>query len=563
MFFAQTFNYEKGVLSRASITIQLIEDVAIYKAQIFSSNGNIFGTRDKSTDISVVVWKGLNDITAKFSDFEWKRFTVSEDKYQEDLEWGEAHRNLKNFTLTKEEINTQAKIQVEVYGQMDGERKLLAVDYVTFIDVNDMQGSPTPPDNPKDGDLWLDTSTVPPTLRVWDESLGMWVEVVIAGNDKRNLLRNSNFYKKTLDFWTKVGSWTEEFESLSGKKWLRLKSDTGTMDYVGISQIVKNARPKSKYSFQALANVYLQSQHPLGDMTVAFFSIDENKKKTLIKEQTYDLGKDAKCYTDTFESLADTKEIEVIISGAETKPFDFIVTNTMLANYPIPTEWELALEDVQDALDHKVGNTPEEVFGSLTDDGKMQGIYTDIDEHGQKNYYFNASYIKTGKLLGEYIEGRNLLIRNDNDDVTLHVDNHGDIFMAAKKLQILTNSAGEIDPDYPEDPPPTEDEYEDVAGVSDIAWKIDIISSNGIVFKNNVINTELTAIVFKGKREVTEQLSPSQFKWTRKSDNIEEDKKWNDSEKGKGVKTINITIDDVYQKATFTCELTDIKKKEE
>ena len=55
MFFAQTFNYENGVLSRASITIQLIEDVAIYKAQIFSSNGNIFGTRDKSTDISVVV----------------------------------------------------------------------------------------------------------------------------------------------------------------------------------------------------------------------------------------------------------------------------------------------------------------------------------------------------------------------------------------------------------------------------------------------------------------------------------------------------------------------------
>lgn len=70
MFFAQTFNYDRGVLSRASITIQIIEDVAIYKAQIFSSNGNIFGTRDKSTDISLVVWKGLNDITAKFTDIE-------------------------------------------------------------------------------------------------------------------------------------------------------------------------------------------------------------------------------------------------------------------------------------------------------------------------------------------------------------------------------------------------------------------------------------------------------------------------------------------------------------
>lgn len=436
----------------------------------------------------------------------------------EDLAWNEAHRNLKKFTLTKEEINRQAKIQVEVYGQMDGERKLLAVDYITMIDVNDMQGSPYPPENPKDGDLWLDTSTVPPTLRVWDESLQMWVEVVIAGNDKRNLLRNSNFYKKTLDFWTKVGNWQEEFESLSGKKWLRLKSDKGNMDYVGISQIVKNAKAKSKYSFQALANVYIQSQHPTGDMTVAFYSIDADKKKTLIKEKQCDLQKDSKCFTDTFESLQDTKEIEVIISGAETKPFDFVVTNTMLANYPIPTEWEIALEDVQDALDHKVGNTPEEVFGSLTDDGKMQGIYVDIDEHGKKNYYFNASYIKSGKLLGEYIEGRNLIVRNDDDDETLHIDSKGNVAIQAKKLQILVNSEETEEGT-------TENEYEDVAGVSDIAWKIDIISTNGIVFKNNVIDTELKAIVFKGKREVTEELLPSQFHWIRKSDNIEEDKK--------------------------------------
>ena len=45
----------KDVLSKASFTIQIIEDVAIYKAQIFSSNGNIFSIGDKSTDISLVV----------------------------------------------------------------------------------------------------------------------------------------------------------------------------------------------------------------------------------------------------------------------------------------------------------------------------------------------------------------------------------------------------------------------------------------------------------------------------------------------------------------------------
>lgn len=56
------------VIIKASITIQIIEDVAIYKAQIFSSNGNIFGTTDKSTDINLVVWKGFTDITNRFND---------------------------------------------------------------------------------------------------------------------------------------------------------------------------------------------------------------------------------------------------------------------------------------------------------------------------------------------------------------------------------------------------------------------------------------------------------------------------------------------------------------
>lgn len=45
----------KDVLVRASFTIQIIEDVAIYKAQIFSSNGNIFGTNDKESELHLVV----------------------------------------------------------------------------------------------------------------------------------------------------------------------------------------------------------------------------------------------------------------------------------------------------------------------------------------------------------------------------------------------------------------------------------------------------------------------------------------------------------------------------
>lgn len=541
---ANTSYSYKDVLTKASITIQIIEDVAIYKAQIFSSNGTIFGTNDKTTDISLVVWKGLTDITAKFSDIVWRRFTVSSEEYEEDLQWGTEHLNKKSFTLTKEEIDKQAKIQVEVYAQIDGERTMVAVDYISFIDVNDLQGSNTPPDNPKEGDLWLDTSVTPPRLMMWDDSLKMWIEVTVAGKDRRNLLRNSNFYKETLDHWSKVGTPTIEFESLSGRKWARIKSDVSSIDYCGISQTC-DALPKSNYSFQVLSQVYIQSASPLGNMTVAFYSINKENAKTLIKEEDFDITNDKKVWTSTFTSLQDTNKIETIISGKASDTFDFLVTNTKLENYIVPTEWEIAIEDIQDALDNKVGNTPEEVFDSLTDNGKMQGIYVDVDEHGNKNFYFNATYIKSGKLLGEYIEARNLLVVNNNGDRTLDIDANGNVSISAKKLKILISG---------ENP---DNEYEDVAGVSDIAWKIDIISTNGMVFKNNIIDTQLQAMVFKGKNDVTMELNASQFVWKRKSNNPEEDARWNET-KGKGVKSINITTDDVYEKATFTCEINDI-----
>ena len=534
-----------GVLTKASITIQIIEDVAIYKAQIFSSNGNIFGTNDKTSEIHLVVWKGLNDITDRFDDIVWRRFTSKESGYQEDLSWGDKFLNQKSFTLTRDDISERAKIQVEVYAPINGQRQLVAVDYINFIDVNDLQGSPTPPENPKHGDLWLDTSVTPPRLMMWDDNLKMWVEVTIAGRDRRNLLRNSNFYKATTDYWEAVNNPILEIESLNAKKWLRIKSDTSKPSLCGVKQVVKNVAPKSNYTFQMLSEVYIQSGAPEGNALVTFYSIDDNNTKTLLHEEVYDIVNNAKIFTSTFTTLENTKSIEVNISGEKNKVFDFLVTNTKLENYLIATEWELAIEDVQDALDNKVGNTHEEIFNSLTDDGKMQGMYVDIDEHGRKNFYFNATYIKSGKLLGDYIDAKNLKVVKDNGDVTLNIDSKGNVDIKARKMQILVSN------DETE-----EEEFEDAAGVSDIAWKIDIISTNGLVFKNNTVSTVLKAIVYKGKRNVTETINASRFTWKRISNSEEDDIRWNET-KGKGVKEITLTTSDVYQRATFICEIED------
>lgn len=152
---------------------------------------------------------------------------------------------------------------------------------------------------------------------------------------------------------------------------------------------------------------------------------------------------------------------------------------------------------MQDALDRKVGNTHEEVFNSLTDDGRMQGMYTDIDEKGQKNFYFNASYIKTGKLLGEFIEARNLLVTNTRNEETLKIDSNGNVRIKASELKIIVDAEGT---------------QEDVATTTDIAYKVEIESSNGTTFTNGNVYTELRAKVYKGKYDITNDLPASKFK---------------------------------------------------
>ena len=280
-----------------------------------------------------------------------------------------------------------------------------------------------------------------------------------------------------------------------------------------------------------LSEIYIQSAHPNGDALVVFYSIDEHGKRTLIKEENYNLGTDIKTYTSTFSSLNDTQKIEVVISGSENDTFDFVVTNLKLENHPVPTEWELAIEDMQDALDQKVGNTAEEVFDSLTDGGKMQGIYVDIDEHGQKNYYVS----------GRYIDAYNLQVRRKSDNVqTFKIDEFGNVSIRATSLQIVGDTGA----------------FEDAATESDIAWKVEIVSSNGLIFKNNIIDTVLSAKVYKGKKEMTDELDASKFTWKRTSMNKERDTRWNDLE-GVGVKEITITREDINQRATFSCEISD------
>ena len=184
----------KDLICRGALTLEVVDDLVLYKAELMSSIGNIFRNNDLSTDITVVVYKGLDDITNKFTDIEWKRFTFDSNG-EDDKTWGEKHKGKKTITVTREEILGKAVIQCGVYQNISGERELVAAQSITFIDVNDMTPSTTPPDNPKDGEIWIDSSVDPPIINIWDEEKGQWRPITTVGSSTKNLINNSNFWK--------------------------------------------------------------------------------------------------------------------------------------------------------------------------------------------------------------------------------------------------------------------------------------------------------------------------------------------------------------------------------
>ena len=71
-----------------------------------------------------------------------------------------------------------------------------------------------------------------------------------------------------------------------------------------------------------------------------------------------------------------------------------------------------------------------------------------------------------------------------------------------------------------------------------IVYKVEIISSNGNVFKNGQIFSTLEARVYHGANDVTATIDANRFRWTRVSDDESGDASWN-SAHFSGTKHIN------------------------
>jgi len=85
-------------------------------------------------------------------------------------------------------------------------------------------------------------------------------------------------------------------------------------------------------------------------------------------------------------------------------------------------------------------------------------------------------------------------------------------------------------------------------------YRVELISTDGLIFKNGIVSTTILANVFKGQKDVTDSIDANYFRWTRVSENPTEDEIWNNEHFG-GTKYITLDIKDVFKRSSFFCEI--------
>ncbi|MCO4545395.1 hypothetical protein Si092_01301 [Streptococcus infantarius subsp. infantarius] len=90
--------------------------------------------------------------------------------------------------------------------------------------------------------------------------------------------------------------------------------------------------------------------------------------------------------------------------------------------------------------------------------------------------------------------------------------------------------------------------------------ELQVRASNGNVFKNGVIASTLTATLWRGDKEIDKDGTEFSYIWTKTRDDETPDEHWN-ADRSYSQKSIRITQEDVFRRATFSCEIEYIGKQ--
>ncbi len=97
-------------------------------------------------------------------------------------------------------------------------------------------------------------------------------------------------------------------------------------------------------------------------------------------------------------------------------------------------------DDVDNAIneyDTSLGQP--EIFNKLTNNGKNKGIYIQDGE-----LYINASYILSGVLAGKLINGKGLNVTDKNGQVTLKIDDNGNVYIKATEFSLEGKNISDV-----------------------------------------------------------------------------------------------------------------------
>ena len=424
-------------LTRASITLQLIDDIGLYDSEIFSSNGLLLQPYDRSTTLTGIIYKNNKDITSEIEDIRWTIWSPDSMDYRTNAEWNENHKGSNVIEVTSEEINGKCIIQFEAYKRNKmGEDDLIACSHITLVDINDLIAVDKKPTAPYDGQLWVDTSTEPATI--WVFKNGRWTRVGTVDAIVKNLIRNSAFTTFSPQYYDVVGntalSYTPYVFQKGSYNWLKVQSDVVIDSERGVSYTVFNEdiKPNSDYSFQMLMFATSEAANVDNRINVRICSVDDKDKEVPLYEyKDIQLSTDISKFFTSFKTISTTKTIKIYITGHNNSIYDFNISHLALYNTGNDYPWQAHPDDGALVLDQ------ETLFNTLTNNGTVKGLYSIRDpQTGQLQIYFNANYIQSGTVKGDYIDARNLTVTRDDGVKTLEITDKGEVNLVVNSFRL-------------------------------------------------------------------------------------------------------------------------------
>ncbi|WP_228307280.1 phage tail spike protein [Priestia sp. J2] len=160
-----------------------VKDNLVYKVDVLSTKGSTFKNGIINTQLFAAVYKGKDDISTTLQEtaYNWKKFNADG---TQDTTWiGTGIGRL--VTITSDEVENRATFQCEI--TVDG--KIVAIDQITIVDLNDAIINGERPENPIKGAMYIDSTVSPPIWYTYNGTT--WEKQALSVGDLDPALLNT------------------------------------------------------------------------------------------------------------------------------------------------------------------------------------------------------------------------------------------------------------------------------------------------------------------------------------------------------------------------------------